>query len=98
MKIAHLSTFPDMRCGIAFYTSDLIDALPQLAHRKYALHYGRNPTPEKRGKRGQVRRHLSVRLLWPPGRAVPNQHETSSGFFSPFRRNVPRRFIQLACL
>lgn len=44
MKVAHVSTFPDMRCGIAFYVSDLMAALPTFEHRKYALHYGKNLT------------------------------------------------------
>lgn len=44
MKIAHVSTFPNMKCGIAFYASDLIDALPTFTNRKYALHYGNNLT------------------------------------------------------
>ena len=46
MKVAHVSTFPDMRCGIAFYVSDLIEALPTFEHRKYALHYGKNLTDD----------------------------------------------------
>ena len=42
MKIAHVSTFPQMRCGIALYAADLITALPYVEHVKYALHYGIN--------------------------------------------------------
>lgn len=49
MKIAHVSTFPPTRCGIAIYSSDLIDALPQHDHTKYALHSGRNATEEVAG-------------------------------------------------
>lgn len=44
MKIAHISTFPTMQCGIAFYVSDLIEALPTFTNEKYALHYGVNLT------------------------------------------------------
>lgn len=44
MKIAHVSTFPPMKCGIAFYASDLLDALPTFSQRKYVLHYGKNLT------------------------------------------------------
>lgn len=39
-RIAHLSTFPPLRCGIASFTSDLIEAMPGFDHRRYALHYG----------------------------------------------------------
>src|ERR1700730_12270902 len=46
MKVAHVSTFPDMKCGIAFFASDLIQALPQLENRKYVLHYGECMTRE----------------------------------------------------
>jgi glycosyltransferase involved in cell wall biosynthesis len=49
MKIAHVSTFPHMKCGIAFYASDLIDALPSMEHIKYSLHYGTNTTPDVAG-------------------------------------------------
>lgn len=49
MKVAHVSTFPEMKCGIALYTSDLLDALPLLKHRKYALHYGTNVTADATG-------------------------------------------------
>jgi glycosyltransferase involved in cell wall biosynthesis len=35
-----------MKCGIAFYVSDLIDSLPMLEHHKYALHYGINLTQD----------------------------------------------------
>ncbi len=49
MKVAHVSTFPEMRCGIAFYVSDLIESLPMLRHAKYALHYGCNVTPDAVG-------------------------------------------------
>jgi glycosyltransferase involved in cell wall biosynthesis len=46
MRIAHVSTFPEARCGIALYASDLIDALPMYEHRKYALHRGKNVTED----------------------------------------------------
>lgn len=46
MRIAHVSTFPAARCGIALYASDLIDALPMHEHRKYALHRGNNVTED----------------------------------------------------
>ena len=46
MKIAHVSTFPAMRCGIAIYAADLVSALASADNRKYALHYGTNKTPD----------------------------------------------------
>ena len=46
MKVAHVSTFPETKCGIAFYASDLIAALPAMDHGLYALHYGENLTPD----------------------------------------------------
>lgn len=46
MRVAHVSTFPDARCGIAFYASDLIHALPMFEHGKYALHRGENVTKD----------------------------------------------------
>ena|SRR5208283_2368336 len=49
MKVAHVSTFPSMKCGIAFYVSDLIGSLPMVEHRKYALHYGTNVTEDAAG-------------------------------------------------
>ncbi len=49
MRIAHVSTLPDMRCGIAIYASDLIEALPGHDHRRFALHYGQNLTPDTAG-------------------------------------------------
>jgi glycosyltransferase involved in cell wall biosynthesis len=42
VKIAHVSTFPKLRCGIARYAADLIAALPHIENVKYALHYGAN--------------------------------------------------------
>ncbi|MDA8083102.1 MAG: glycosyltransferase [Nitrospiraceae bacterium] len=42
MIIAHISTFPPLRCGIASFASDLIDSMPYLENRKYCLHYGEN--------------------------------------------------------
>lgn len=62
MRIAHLSTFPHMKCGIAFYTADLIAALPRARHDKYALHYGKNLTPDAEGH-ADVRSYKSVRSL-----------------------------------
>lgn len=44
MRIAHVSTFPEMRCGIAIYVDDLIKAIPEAEHSKWALHYGKNLT------------------------------------------------------
>lgn len=40
MRIAHVSTFPPLRCGIATFASDLIDSMPFAEHVKYSLHYG----------------------------------------------------------
>lgn len=68
MKVAHVSTFPHMKCGIAFYASDLIDALPTFAHRKYALHYGKNPTDDAVSHANVAYRH-NVRQL---ARAISN--------------------------
>lgn len=42
-KVAHLSTFPEMRCGIANFAQDMIAATPAIDHAKYSLHYGSNP-------------------------------------------------------
>lgn len=39
-RIAHVSTFPPLRCGIASFVSDLIFATPDFEHIRYALHYG----------------------------------------------------------
>lgn len=40
-RIAHVSTFPPLRCGIASFVSDLISATAaNLEHIRYALHYG----------------------------------------------------------
>ncbi len=50
MKIAHVSTFPETKCGIAFFVSDVIAASPDDEHRKYALHYGERPTGEFAGE------------------------------------------------
>ena len=50
MRIAHVSTLPEMRCGIAIYASDLIEALPGHDHRRFALHYGQNLTPGSAGE------------------------------------------------
>lgn len=40
VRVAHVSTFPPMQCGIAFYADDLIRALPAYSHGRYVLHYG----------------------------------------------------------
>ena len=39
-RVAHVSTFPPLRCGIASFVSDLIASTPGFEHRRYALHYG----------------------------------------------------------
>src|SRR2546430_1387451 len=39
-RIAHVSTFPPLRCGIASFASDLISATADLEHIRYGLHYG----------------------------------------------------------
>jgi glycosyltransferase involved in cell wall biosynthesis len=44
-RIAHISTFPPLRCGIASFASDLISATPDFEHMRYALHYGRSGSP-----------------------------------------------------
>lgn len=54
MKIAHVSTFPQMRCGIALYAADLITALPYVEHVKYALHYGINFSNDSALDAGQL--------------------------------------------
>ena len=42
MKIAHVSTFPELKCGIAIYAADLVNAFSDAQNVKYALHYGTN--------------------------------------------------------
>lgn len=37
--VAHVSTFPPLRCGIASFASDLISAIPDFDHIRYALCY-----------------------------------------------------------
>src|SRR5260370_35091139 len=49
MRIAHVSTFPPLKCGIAFFASDLIGALPDVANERYALHYGEGRSPGVQG-------------------------------------------------
>jgi glycosyltransferase involved in cell wall biosynthesis len=39
-RIAHVSTFPPLKCGIASFVSDLISATPNFQHFPYRLHYG----------------------------------------------------------
>lgn len=46
MRIAHVSTFPPSKCGIAFFASDLVGALPNADHDKYSLHYGDGAAPD----------------------------------------------------
>lgn len=40
MRIAQVSTFPPIPCGIASFASDVIMAMPGVEHVSYALHYG----------------------------------------------------------
>lgn len=40
MRVAHVSTFPPLRCGIASFASDLAAATHGCDHVRYALHYG----------------------------------------------------------
>lgn len=42
-SIAHVSTFPPLRCGIASFVSDIIAAIPSLKHVRYALRYDDAP-------------------------------------------------------
>jgi glycosyltransferase involved in cell wall biosynthesis len=44
--VAHVSTFPPLRCGIASFTTDLIAATPELTHACYGLHYGGSTSDE----------------------------------------------------
>jgi glycosyltransferase involved in cell wall biosynthesis len=46
-RIAHVSTFPPLRCGIASFVSDLISATPNFEHIRYALHYGDTGSAEE---------------------------------------------------
>ena len=46
MHIAHVSTFPPLRCGIASFASDMIGAVPDAVHSTYSLHYGENRVTE----------------------------------------------------
>ena len=62
MRIAHLSTFPRMKCGIAFYTTDLINSIPRAEHAKYVLHYGKNLTPDGAAQ-ANVTSYSAVRTL-----------------------------------
>ncbi len=39
-KVAHVSTFAPLRCGIATYTTDLINALSRFDNKRYSLNYG----------------------------------------------------------
>lgn len=57
MKIAHVSTFPPMRCGIAFFVSDLIESMIGCYHHKYVLHYGRNQTGDAAGEANVSKPH-----------------------------------------
>jgi len=40
VRVAHVSTFPPLRCGIANFASDLIASTNRVEHSRYALHYG----------------------------------------------------------
>lgn len=40
MKVAHVSTFPPLKCGIASFATDLIGAISDFHNLKYSLHYG----------------------------------------------------------
>jgi glycosyltransferase involved in cell wall biosynthesis len=40
LRIAHVSTFPSLKCGIALFATDLIGSIADADHRKYSLHYG----------------------------------------------------------
>lgn len=50
MQIAHVSTFAPLKCGIAIFASDLIDALPPSVNDRYALHYGDTCTTAVKGE------------------------------------------------
>lgn len=43
MSVAHVSTFPPLRCGIASFVSDLIHVTPGFDHQQYRLNYGCEP-------------------------------------------------------
>jgi len=43
-RVAHVSTFPPLRCGIASFVSDLISSSPSVEHTAYSLHYGSTET------------------------------------------------------
>lgn len=43
-RVAHVSTLPPLRCGIASYTADLIHSMHGCEHARYALNYG-EPLP-----------------------------------------------------
>ena len=61
MRVAHVSTFPPLKCGIAFFASDLIAALPGVVNDRYALHYGDDP-PQVEGDANVNRRSELVAL------------------------------------
>ena len=62
VKVAHVSTFLPMRCGIAVYISDLMEALPGIEHRKYELHYGTSGTVGAAGQ-ADVSDPMAIREL-----------------------------------
>lgn len=39
-RVAHVSTFPPLRCGIASFATDLIGGATECDHLRYELHYG----------------------------------------------------------
>ncbi|HEY3382634.1 MAG TPA: hypothetical protein VGK32_12745 [Vicinamibacterales bacterium] len=46
MRLAHVSTFPPLHCGIASFATDMIAAVRNVVHSKYSLHYGDAPAPD----------------------------------------------------
>ena len=68
-----------MKCGIAFYVSDLIEALPAVEHSRYALHYGTNITADVAGhanvSRPSEMRGLARRISQSSCDVVSLQHE-----------------------
>jgi glycosyltransferase involved in cell wall biosynthesis len=46
MRIAHVSTFPPLKCGIAFFAADLVKSLRAAENARYSLHYGNGAAPD----------------------------------------------------